>query len=173
MPRCCACRLPLQWIHVGHYAMGDETPVPMKQHTQRVGNLLGCEDSDQSCEQWAANGEACARAAAAGSPASGHAWNPMPARALPAPLPECARRGSLPCGAGECENNRTFMVGTSDSPGACVKVRAGGAPSGALPGRHVQQPLGHVATALLPPTLQACDACLEVYSAAEKPHGTE
>jgi prolyl 4-hydroxylase len=76
--------------------MGDETPVPMKQHTQRVGNLLGCEDSDQSCEQWAANGE--------------------------------------------CENNRTFMVGTSDSPGACVK---------------------------------ACDACLEVYSAAEKPHGTE
>ncbi|EFN51228.1 hypothetical protein CHLNCDRAFT_141231 [Chlorella variabilis] len=46
-----------KWIHVGHYAMGGEAAVPVPQHPQKVGNLLGCEDADENCEQWAANGE--------------------------------------------------------------------------------------------------------------------
>jgi hypothetical protein len=44
-------------MQVGHYAMGGEAPVPVVQHPQKVGNLLGCEDTDDNCEQWAANGE--------------------------------------------------------------------------------------------------------------------
>lgn len=46
-----------KWLHVGHYAMGGETPVPVQQHPQKVGGPLGCRDDDESCEQWAANGE--------------------------------------------------------------------------------------------------------------------
>ncbi|KAL4857404.1 putative prolyl 4-hydroxylase 4 [Chlorella vulgaris] len=82
-----------KWLHVGHYAMGGEAPVPVQQHPQKVGGPLGCRDVDENCEQWAANGE--------------------------------------------CENNKLFMIGSKAQPGTCVK---------------------------------ACDACLEIFSAAEQTH---
>ncbi|KAL4448907.1 hypothetical protein ABPG77_007624 [Micractinium sp. CCAP 211/92] len=43
--------------------------------------------------------------------------------------------------SGECEKNRMYMVGTRAKPGACVKASSA-----------------------------SCDACLEIFSAAEKPH---
>jgi len=42
---------------VGHYAMGGEKPMPIKQRPQKVGNVFGCEDEEEGCEGWAASGE--------------------------------------------------------------------------------------------------------------------
>ncbi|KAG2489490.1 hypothetical protein HYH03_011943 [Edaphochlamys debaryana] len=50
-----------KWIHVGHYAMGNEAAETIEQHPQpkvRSQDLPpGCEDSDEMCENWAAAGE--------------------------------------------------------------------------------------------------------------------
>ncbi|PRW32905.1 Prolyl 4-hydroxylase subunit alpha-2 isoform A [Chlorella sorokiniana] len=47
-----------KWIHVGHYAMGNETPMAVKQHIQKVGGPSGpCEDKDVNCDAWASTGE--------------------------------------------------------------------------------------------------------------------
>ncbi|KAI7835432.1 hypothetical protein COHA_010678, partial [Chlorella ohadii] len=47
-----------KWIHVGHYAVGNEQPVAVKQHIQKAGGPTGpCEDKDTNCDAWAAAGE--------------------------------------------------------------------------------------------------------------------
>ncbi|GAX73148.1 hypothetical protein CEUSTIGMA_g601.t1 [Chlamydomonas eustigma] len=55
-----------KWIHVGHYAMGSETPELIEQSPQAVPKTPshdGCEDSNDLCDVWAASGE-CVRNAA-------------------------------------------------------------------------------------------------------------
>ncbi|KAG2448896.1 hypothetical protein HYH02_006244 [Chlamydomonas schloesseri] len=50
-----------KWIHVGHYAMGNEQAEMIEQHPQpkvKPQNLPpGCEDSDEMCPDWAEAGE--------------------------------------------------------------------------------------------------------------------
>ncbi|KAG2489492.1 hypothetical protein HYH03_011945 [Edaphochlamys debaryana] len=50
-----------KWIHVGHYAMGGERREAIDQHPQpKVHDPKlppGCDDADEMCENWAADGE--------------------------------------------------------------------------------------------------------------------
>ena len=49
---------PDRRIHVGHYAMGGERPVPIRVKPVEVGSLPGCQNAEASCDDWAASGEA-------------------------------------------------------------------------------------------------------------------
>lgn len=44
-----------KWIHVGHFALGNERPKEIHQHVQP--KHVGCKDADSKCAEWAAQGE--------------------------------------------------------------------------------------------------------------------
>lgn len=46
-----------RWIHVGHFATGNETPVAVQQTVHTWGPTGPCEDADANCQGWAASGE--------------------------------------------------------------------------------------------------------------------
>jgi prolyl 4-hydroxylase len=47
-----------KWIHVGHYATGDEKPVAIEQEVQDLPKTPGaCEDDNDFCDTWASTGE--------------------------------------------------------------------------------------------------------------------
>ncbi|KAI8102935.1 hypothetical protein M9434_005726 [Picochlorum sp. BPE23] len=46
-----------KWIHVGHVSSGDEAPVSVKQHLNKVLGENGCGDNHVKCAEWAEQGE--------------------------------------------------------------------------------------------------------------------
>lgn len=46
-----------KWIHVGHVSSGDEAPVTIKQHLNKVLGENGCGDNHVKCAEWAEQGE--------------------------------------------------------------------------------------------------------------------
>ena len=86
---------------MGHYAMGGERAVAIRQKPVQVGGSLpGCQDADASCEEWAASGESTpARGASAAALCVGFSHG------LPA-LPHSGGRQlkALPCSPHRCRS---------------------------------------------------------------------
>jgi hypothetical protein len=62
-PQCCAAAgtkwALVKWVHVGRYAVGNETPLPIKQVENPAPIVTGsnCKDSNTKCGNWSMHGE--------------------------------------------------------------------------------------------------------------------